>query len=944
MKTAGRFVCLVAAFALVGAVAIGTRTGILTAQAGVLTSDPHTVLLDHFDGSTVGTAYGALSYAPSVQGLGQAGVFGPGTYVKYAMSPSTTNTGTVEMWIKPTSGLRTSTGLLNFNWYDTTSPPPSGWVLQMGISSSKTTPPNVPSASTATGASSVPLNQWSHLALTWSPTSTDLYLDGKLTGSGAGSPPDIAHNSYWVYLNYWGTAASGPFVGLIDELRISDIDRSAAEIAADATPGAATAYYNIAGPGGIATGPDGNLWFTNGSNDTIGKVTPAGVVTTYTGPGIAQPNSIASDGTSLWFTNNGFGGGDTIGRINPSTGVITSYAVSGLRALRGITLGPDGAMWFTSHGIPGIGRITAEGTITVYPNPDLRPEGITAGSDGGVWFTDDSGNIGRIDPTTKEFAMLFTSLAGTVRPTSIVTGPDGNLWFTNEGTQDSSGNQIDASIASISTSGRWAGGIYRDPGIIQPAGITSGPDGRLWFTNQSAQTVCPPCGTPSTIGQINPSTGQITYSTDSSLDQPAAITTGPDGALWFTNSGGGALGNSIGRITTDGTFSGPYEGNGMYAPGGLVSGPDGALWFTNSGGGSGNPNYSSIGRITTSGAISAFKNSNPPNWDIAQPFAITLGPDGNLWYTNNGWGGGDTIGRITPSGVVTSYPVGRGAAGITSGPDGALWFASPGGMRGDPAIGRITTGGTLTNVYTDSRMTGPQEITTGPDGALWFTDSSNQIGRITKGGSFAFFSNTGIQGPKGIATGPDGALWFTNSGTYDDQGNLTGGSSIGRITTKGNLSFFADTSIIAPNGITAGPDGALWFTSNGTIGRITTAGQVSNYPAVGVSAQPQDITTGPDGAVWFTEMNNVIGRIETAATPEITSFTPTSGTVGTKVTISGVNLGHASRVTFNGTVAAIVSNTSSIIVVRVPKGAQTGPITVTTSVGTATSPSPFTVT
>jgi virginiamycin B lyase len=70
----------------------------------------------------------------------------------------------------------------------------------------------------------------------------------------------------------------------------------------------------------------------------------------------------------------------------------------------------------------------------------------------------------------------------------------------------------------------------------------------------------------------------------------------------------------------------------------------------------------------------------------------------------------------------------------------------------------------------------------------------------------------GIAVPRQITAGPDGALWFTN------------GDSIGRMTTAGRFTAYFNSRIATPAGITAGPDGALWFTDNGdnTIGRITT--------------------------------------------------------------------------------------------------------------------------
>jgi streptogramin lyase len=83
--------------------------------------------------------------------------------------------------------------------------------------------------------------------------------------------------------------------------------------------------------------------------------------------------------------------------------------------------------------------------------------------------------------------------------------------------------------------------------------------------------------------------------------------------------------------------------------------------------------------------------------------------------------------------------------------------------------------------------------------------------------------------------------------------------SIGRITTNGVVTTYTDPSINTspPLGITAGPDGALWFTnlSNNSIGRITTSGVVSNYTDPSIN-YPQYIAAGPDGALWFANSGN----------------------------------------------------------------------------------------
>ena len=67
----------------------------------------------------------------------------------------------------------------------------------------------------------------------------------------------------------------------------------------------------------------------------------------------------------------------------------------------GITLGPDGNMWFVEIFTDKIGRMTPSGVITEFalPTPVSAPNDIAAGSDGNLWFTEDVGNkIGRITP------------------------------------------------------------------------------------------------------------------------------------------------------------------------------------------------------------------------------------------------------------------------------------------------------------------------------------------------------------------------------------------------------------------------------------------------------------------------------------------------------------------------------------------------------------------
>jgi virginiamycin B lyase len=243
------------------------------------------------------------------------------------------------------------------------------------------------------------------------------------------------------------------------------------------------------------------------------------------------------------------------------------------------------------------------------------------------------------------------------------------------------------------------------------------------------------------------------------------------------------------------------------------------------------------------------------------PNGIAAGPGGSVWIAWSGASGLEElqqVGTTVDVGSFISLP-GFGPIRIAPGPDGAMWFSE----FTANAIGRISPAGTITSYPLPTANAGPQGITAGPDGAVWFTECvSGKIGRIpvnaTPGSSAQITEYSSFSpgaAPFSIVAGADGALWFTE----------TERAGIGRITTTGSV-----TEIAAPSNtseIASGPDGALWFTQEGAseIGRILVTATPANpgiveFPTAVANAKPVGIAVDADGSLYYTEsaLNDLI--------------------------------------------------------------------------------------
>jgi virginiamycin B lyase len=295
----------------------------------------------------------------------------------------------------------------------------------------------------------------------------------------------------------------------------------------------------------------------------------------------------------------------------------------------------------------------------------------------------------------------------------------------------------------------------------KPRYIAAGSDGNMWFTEFPGNA----------IARITPA-GVVTefpVPTANAFDANGPHIIGAsDGNLWFTEPGSTA--NKIAKSTTTGTIT---EFSTLFAPPppdepyGLVDRGDGNIWYVANG-------SSRVGFLSYNGSL-AGETSVPTA--SSGPFSIATAPDNNLYYTENNT---DKIGRIhdlfSPQSEIT-LTAGTHPHDIIRGPDGNLWFTEY--DRGN--IGRLSPNSfSVTGEFpTLTPLAGPWSLTAGQDGAIWFTEQGStgstvdKIGRITTGGTVSEYPSpvTGLL-MQGIAVAPDGSLWFAEPGAGANPGRI----------------------------------------------------------------------------------------------------------------------------------------------------------------------------
>lgn len=619
---------------------------------------------------------------------------------------------------------------------------------------------------------------------------------------------------------------------------------------ADGTGGAAA--FDL--PTSVAVDGAGNVYVADTDNNTIRKITAAGVVTTFAGvagvPGstdgtgaaarLADPDGVAVDGAGNVYVADTFN--STIRKITPA-GVVTTLA-----GTAGITGTADGTGANAAFNLPegvavdGAGnvyvadsqnftirKVTADGIVTtlagsagVAGSADgtgaaaqfANPTSLAVDSAGNVFVADrDNATIRKVTP-----AGVVTTFAGSAGMTGHTDGTGAAARFDNPAgvAVDSAGNvyvadAFNAVIRKITPAGAVT--TLAGAGV---GGTTDGTGAAARFSVVTGVTV-DGAGNVYVADQFNHTIRKIT---------PAAVVT-----------------TLAGTASQAGADDGPGSAARFFGPTGVAADGNGNVYVTDA---------TTLRKITPGGNVTTFAGSGmfgsaDGTGTAAQfdsPAGAAVDRAGNLYVADEG---NSTIRTITPAGMVTTLAGTAGQRGSADGTGAAARFNLPSGIAVDGA------------------------------GNVFVADEGNDtIRKITPAGVVTTFAGTA--GMRGSVDGTGAAARFEvlTDLAADDAGNLYatdfGANTIRKITSAGVVTTLAGTADVSgsddgtgtaarfhhPKGVAVDKAGNVYVTDseNHTLRKITPAGVVTTVAGtVGVAG----IVLGATPRLAFPEYLAIVG-------------------------------------------------------------------------------------
>jgi sugar lactone lactonase YvrE len=663
------------------------------------------------------------------------------------------------------------------------------------------------------------------------------------------------------------TNGAGPVWGAVSNIHVSCVTPGVLALLA----GNAGGYGNVDGTGaaarfdyaqGSAVDSAGNVYVADTLNDTVRKITPAGVVTTlagtagYAGYGdgtgaaarFNHPTGVAVDGAGTVYVADSWN--HTIRKIT-AAGVVTTLAGKGGTSGNAVGSGADarfynptglavdgaGNVYVADSSNSAIRKITAAGVVSTLAggySGYLDGAGTTARFNGPSYVAvDNAGNVFVTDTWNHvvrkiDSVGVVSTVAGSAGSRGYVDGKGAAAMFDgpNGIAVDAAGHIYVADTYNQVIRKVSAGGVVTTPPLTgsgigmaappwNPFGIALDGSGNIYVTGQLNQTVrkIDAAGTVTTLAGAAPVTGSADGTATAALfNNPFGVAVDGTGNVYVADT----TNSTIRTISSTGVV-------------GTLAGAAGAA-----------------GYVDGLGTTARFNS----------PLGVAMDSAGNAYVADTG---NQVIRKVDSAGVVTTVAGMAGTAGHTDGKGTAATFNNPEGIAVDRSG----------NIYVAERTSS----------IIRKIDAANVVSTVA-----------GVAGTSGHVDGPGTSATFSypDGLAVDGVGNIyvadTGNHCIRRITAAAVVSTFAGacgylgyadgTGTAAmfsyPNSVTLGSSGDIYVSDSGnsTIRKITAAGVVTTVVgtagvvgfvggnSLGAISYPRGLAIS--GSTLYTTTNNAI--------------------------------------------------------------------------------------
>lgn len=331
---------------------------------------------------------------------------------------------------------------------------------------------------------------------------------------------------------------------------------------------------------------------------------------------------------------------------------------------------------------------------------------------------------------------------------------------------------------------------------------------------------------------------------------PSAVIQGPDLAFWAAESAVG----KVARVTVQGTVT-EYPLAITHSPTYISVGPGlhGAVWTSD-------PNDATVAQILSGGTIHEFRL--PAG---SSPHGMVYDNATSEWIAETG---ASAIGRInTLKAGITTYALPPGAAPFsgTLGPDKNLWFTEQGTVNALVSI-VPSTGAMTQHALPPGRV--PTWIVP-YIGYLWFGESTSTgtayLARMSTSGALTEFSTPTAAIPQFLGYGPLNSVWFASNGTTPQLWYATPGKSL----------VFAPPVLSLPAALpfAVGNDGNVWLPD-------PSHNSVDVYVVLAITATPSSISFTAIGQTQSFQVSEAHFNNQfyaSSSNPSVASVTPSAG-------------------------------------------------------------------